>query len=141
MANCPKCKTEVTIPIKSWPVAFIRQRAGAPQVCIGIFKCPRCKSKFRARVKPTTQPPESANLEELVERLKGIREGFVQNLATLRAKIGTLDGERSSLAIKLDELTKAAELRADALEDEVQQLREEIKSLKEFLGSSSTEAT
>jgi len=77
----------------------------------------------------------------LVERLKGIREGFVQNLATLRAKIGTLDGERSSLAIKLDELTKAAELRADALEDEVQQLREEIKSLKEFLGSSSTEAT
>jgi len=87
------------------------------------------------------QPAGSANVKELVERIKVIRGGFVQTLFTLRKKISTIEKERSSLAVKVDELEREAELRADALEDEVQRLREDIKSLKELLDPSSTETT
>ena len=129
------------MPIKSWPVAFIRERAGVPQVRVGIFECPTCKSKFRSRAKAADQPAGPANVKELVERIKVIRGGFVQTLFTLRKKISTIEKERSSLAVKVDELEREAELRADALEDEVQRLREDIKSLKELLDPSSTETT
>jgi predicted nucleic acid-binding Zn-ribbon protein len=59
----------------------------------------------------------------------------MQTLKTLREKIRTLETERAGLMVEIEKLKKVAESRADALENEVSQLREEIKSLKELLGS------
>ena len=114
---------------------------GAPQLCVGIFECPKCKSKFRSHVEAPAQPAESANIKELVERIKSIREGFVQTLTTLRSKMSTLERERAGILVEVEELKSAAESRVNALEDEVKQLREEIKSLKELFDPNSAEAS
>jgi predicted nucleic acid-binding Zn-ribbon protein len=68
--------------------------------------------------------------------MRDIRAGFMQTLRTLREKIQTLETERASLMVEIVKLKKVAESRAGALEKGVNQLREEVKSLKELLGSS-----
>ena len=142
MVECPSCGTEVATALKSWPVSFGKQeQQEAPQLCIGIFECPKCKSKFRSRVEASAQPAESASIKELVEKIRGIREGFVQTLTTLRAKMSTLESDRAGLLVEVEELKSAAETRVNALEDEVKELREEIKSLKELFGPDSAEAS
>ena len=137
LVECPSCGTEVANAVKSWPVSFGKhgESDAHSQLCVGIFECPKCKSKFRSRVKPTAEPAEPASVSDLVERIKGIREGFSQTLTTLRGRIRTLETERSGVLGEMDELKRAAESRADALEDEVRQLREEVKSLRELFGS------
>lgn len=106
---------------------------GKPQFCVGVFECPECKSKFRARVDTQPESKEATDVVGLVERINSIRDGLSQSLNTLRAKIKMLETERSSLLAEVDELKRTAESRADALEDEVVQLREDIKSLREVL--------
>jgi len=54
----------------------------------------------------------------------------------LREKIGRLETERASLLVDIEELKKVAEARANALEVDVKELREELRSLKELLGVS-----
>ena len=137
MVECPSCGTEVANAVKSWPVSFGKhgESDAHSQLCIGIFECPKCKSKFRSRVEQTTKPAETASVSDLVERIKGIREGFAQTLATLRGRIRMLETERAGVLGEMDELKMAAKSRADALEAEVEQLREEVKSLRELFGS------
>jgi len=72
----------------------------------------------------------------MVKKIKEIREGLTQTLRALREKINTLETERASLLVEIEQLKKVAESRANALEVEVKQLREEIKSLRELLGVS-----
>jgi predicted nucleic acid-binding Zn-ribbon protein len=60
----------------------------------------------------------------------------MQTLSNLREKIKTWETERAGLMTEIEKLKKVAESRANALEDEVTQLREEIKNLKELLGDS-----
>jgi septal ring factor EnvC (AmiA/AmiB activator) len=138
VAECPRCGTEVATASKSWPVHFGKPQQGRmSQLAIGIFECPQCKTKFRSRMKTSAQQTSPPNVRELVDRIKGIREGFLLTLATLREKISTLEKERSTLLAEAEELRRAAESRANALESEVSQLRQEIKSLKEVLDSAS----
>ena len=140
MVQCPHCKTEVHSPSKSWPVHFgKKQQDCTHQLVIGIFECPQCKTKFRSGLRTNTQHVESPNIGELVDRIKSIREGFVQSLSTLREKINTLEKERSVLLAEAEELREVAQSRADALQSEVSQLRQEIKALKELLDSTGTE--
>ena len=47
-----------------------------------------------------------------------------------------LETERASLLGEIEELKRVAEARANALETEVNWLREELKSLRELLGAS-----
>ena len=137
MVECPSCGTEVANAVKSWPVSFGKhvESDAHSQLCVGIFECPECKSKFRSRVEPKAESSETVSVSDLVERIKGIREGFVQTLATLRGRIRMLETERAGVLGEMDELKRDAESRADALEDEVRQLREEVKSLRELFGS------
>ena len=138
MVECPHCGTEVSTASKSWPVHFGKPQQGRmSQLAVGIFECPQCKSKFRSGVKKDVQQTNPPNVRELVDRIKGIREGFVLTLATLREKISTLEKERSSLLAEAEELRRVAESRAVALESEVGQLRQEIKALRELLDSTS----
>ena len=137
LVECPSCGTEVANAVKSWPVSFGKRGESDvhSQLCIGIFECPECKSKFRSRVKPTSESTETASVSDLVERIKGIREGFAETLATLRGRIRMLETERAGVLGEVDELKRDAESRADALEAEVERLREEVKSLRELFGS------
>jgi transcription elongation factor Elf1 len=137
LVECPSCGTEVANAVKSWPVSFVKRVEGdvRSQVFVGIFECPKCKSKFRARVKPKSEPAEAASVSELAERVKVIREGLVKTLATLRGRIRMLETERAGVLGEMDLLKRDAESRADALEAEVQELREEVRSLRELLGS------
>jgi len=138
LVACPNCRSEVATAIKCWTVSPAKQGANGdiPEFRVGIFECPQCKSKFRSRVEFKSKPAETANVKELVERIKGIREGFMQTLTVLREKMKTLETERSSLLVEIEKLKKVAESRANDLEIEVNQLREELKSLRELLGSS-----
>jgi septal ring factor EnvC (AmiA/AmiB activator) len=140
VVECPSCGAEVAKPVKSWPVSFKKQEEGAlPQVCVGIFECSNCKSKFRSRVALPTESSETTNVKDAVEKIKGIRDGFMLTLKALREKIKTLETERASMMVEIEKLKKAAKSRASVLESENSQLREEIKSLKELLSSGDEE--
>jgi len=137
LAECPSCGTIVEVALKSWPVSFKKQDedCAQPQFLIGIFECPKCKSKFRSRVESAAEPAETPKLQDLVEKVKDIHNGLIQTKKTLHGKIRRMETDRGSLMLEMGDLKKDAESRADALEDEICQLREEIRSLKELLGS------
>ena len=141
MVECPSCGTIVEIALKSWPVSFKKQGEDSahPQILIGIFECPNCKSKLRTRVESPAKPAETQKFQDLVEKVKSIRNGLIQTQKKLRDRINKLQTERGSLMLELGDLKEDAESRADALEGEICQLREEIRSLKELLGSSEGE--
>jgi hypothetical protein len=126
----------VSAAVKSWPVSFKKkgEDEAKTQFIVGVFECPKCKSKFRSRVESTSEPAGTNGVTGLVERINSIREGLTQTLKALRVKIKTLETERACLLTEVEELKRVAELRANALEVEVSQLREEIKSLREVLG-------
>ena len=102
-----------------------------PEFKVGLFECPKCGFKFRSKVEATARHVET----NVVVKIKVIREGLTQTLRILREKIKTLETERTSLMVEIEELKKVAESRANALETEVSELRKEIKALKELLGS------
>ncbi len=139
--ECPSCGTIVEVAVKSWPVSFKKQNedCAQPQFLIGIFECPKCNSKFRSRIESQAKPAEAPKFQDLVEKVKNIQTGLIQTKTTLHDRISSLQKERGSLMLELGDLEKDAESRADALEDEICQLREEIKSLKELLGYSGEE--
>jgi hypothetical protein len=126
----------VEVAVKSWPVSFKKQGEdeAKPQFIVGIFECPSCRSKFRSRVEPTCVPSETNSSACLVERINSIREGLTQTLKALRVKIKTLETERGLLLTEVEELKRIAEMRASALEVEVNELRDEIRSIREVLG-------
>ncbi len=137
MVQCPTCGKEVATPTRSWPVFVkLNEENGKPQFFVGVFKCPGCKAKFRARVDTQPEPKANPDMGNLVERINSIRDGLSQSLNTLRVKLKMLETERAALLTEVDELKRTAESRADALEEEVGELREEIKSMREVLSSS-----
>jgi len=138
LVDCPNCGTEVAVAVKCWTVSPAKHTATGviPEFRVGIFECPKCKSKFRSRVSSTAKPAETKNIKNIVEKITEIREGLTQTLRALRKKINTLETERASLLVEIEQLKKVAESRANALEVEVKQLREEIRSLRELLGVS-----
>ena len=136
MAKCPKCGTEVPVPVKSWPFTLKKstEKGEESKRAIGVFECPNCKARFRAALAVETAIEETASIKNMVEKIKGIRGELVQTLKNLREKIKTLETERGNLMIEIEKLRKVAESRVDALEGEVSMLREEVKSLRDLLG-------
>ena len=137
MVGCPSCGSEATVALKSWPVTFKKQGKyyTKPKFFIGIFQCKQCKTKFRSRTETTVKSAETPTLEELVEKVRSIHSGLIQTRKSLHEKLSRLETERGSLMLELGDLQKDAEFRAEVLEDEICQLRDEIRSLKELLGS------
>ncbi len=136
MVKCPKCGVEVTTPVKTWPIPSRKpaKKGEEPKLIMGIFECPNCKARFRATVQIETETGETANIKNMVERIKGIKGELMLTLKNLREKIKTLETERSNLMIEIENLRKVAESRVIALESEVTMLREEVKSLRDLLG-------
>ncbi len=135
MVECPSCGTEVAVPSQIQQGAHRKRSEEDAKMhsAVGVFECPRCKSKFRSQVETAGAHSEVSSAAGLVERINSIREGLAQTLKTLRVKIKTLETERALLLTEVEELKRVAESRASALEIEVTQLREEIKSLREVL--------
>jgi len=138
LVDCPNCGTEVAMAVKCWTVSPAKHSATGyvPEFRVGIFECPKCQSKFRSRVDSQAKSAESNNVKVLVERIKEIRERLKQTLRGLREKINRLETERASLLMEIEKLKKVAEARANALEVDVKELREELRSLRELLGVS-----
>ena len=138
MVDCPNCGTKVAAAIKCWTVSPAKHTAKGytPEFRVGIFECPKCKSKFRSRVKPKAEVAATKNIKDAAEKIQEIHKGLTQTLRFLREKINELETERWSLLVEIEQLKKVAESRAKALEDEVQQLRKEINSLRELLDAS-----
>ena len=137
LVNCPNCGTKVAVAIKCWTVMPAKHRATGdiPEFRVGIFKCPKCKSKFRAKVDVAAKPAETS-LTVLVAKTKEIHEGFTKTLRSLHEKIRMLETERWGLLVEIESLKKVAQSRASTLESEVNRLREELRSLKDLLGAS-----
>ena len=135
MVKCPKCENDVKIPVKTWPIPSREpsKRGEGPRL-VGIFECPNCKARFRSAVEAETESSETANIKNMVERIRGIKGELMQTLMNLREKINTLETERASLMVEIENLRKVAESRVDALESEVSTLRSEVKSLRDLLG-------
>jgi DNA repair exonuclease SbcCD ATPase subunit len=138
LVDCPKCGTEVAKAIKYWTVSPARysSKGHVPEFRVGIFMCPKCKSKFRSKVDSNAKSAETKNVKVLVEKLEEIRKGLKQTLRGLREKISKLETERATLLVEIEKLKKVAEARANALEGDVKELREELRSLRELLGGS-----
>jgi hypothetical protein len=135
LANCPKCGTDVERPLKTWAIPSRKPlREDEEPRLAGIFECPKCKARFRAAVTVEKRVEETANIKNMVERIRGIKGELVQTLVNLREKIKTLETERANLMIEIDELRKVAETRVSTLEDEVTMLRNDAKSLQDLLG-------
>ncbi len=60
----------------------------------------------------------------------------MQTLKELREKIQTLETQRAQLLAEIESLRKAAETRATTLENELAQMREDAKALREMLSPS-----
>ena len=135
MVKCPKCQNDVEIPVKTWPIPSREplQNGEGPRL-VGIFECPNCKARFRSAVETETGSSETANIKNMVERIRGIKGELMQTLMNLREKINTLETERASLMVEIENLRKVAESRVGALESEVSTLRSEVKSLRDLLG-------
>jgi len=134
LVNCPSCGYEVSNPLKTWSMPSRRspkENQGAKLAA--IFECPNCKARFRSAIEDRIRPQETANIKDIVGRIKTVKEGLMQTLMNLREKIETLEVERANLMTEIENLRRIAESKATALEDEVSTLREEVKSLKELL--------
>jgi chromosome segregation ATPase len=136
LAKCPKCGTEKTYLIKTWPMPVKKRTKDDKnsQSLLGIFECSNCSTRFRAVVEAQSKTEETVSIKNMVERIRGIKGELMQTLKNLREKIKTLETERSNLIIEIDKLKKVAESRVSALESEVLMLRDEVKSLRDLLG-------
>lgn len=135
MSVCPKCGVTVANAVKTWSAALAQTKGaeGKPQIFIGVFVCPSCKTRFRARVRSQPKLEQTANVKNEVARIKEVWVGLMQTLKSLREKIQMLETERKNLIEEVEALRSAAESRVVNLENEVNQMREEAKSLKELL--------
>jgi uncharacterized protein YlxW (UPF0749 family) len=137
LVTCPKCGTTVEPPTKTWTLPIKTTKSGEEQrMTVGMFKCPNCQKRFRAQVE---MPTEGKSIKGMVAKIKDIEGEFVNTLKNLREKLQKLETERSSLLLEIDELKKAAESKASAIENEITMLRDEVKSLKELLGYTESE--
>jgi predicted nucleic acid-binding Zn-ribbon protein len=134
LVNCPNCGFSVTAPVKTWPIPSRKPpRESEETKLAGIFECPSCKARFRSAVDAEMRSQETINIKDMVGRVRTVKEGLMQTLVNLREKIKTLETERANLMVEIENLRRVAELRADALENEVIKLREEVKSFRDLL--------
>jgi len=140
LVNCPNCGFNVTVPVKTWPIPSRRPpREGEETKLATIFECPSCKARFRSAIYAKMASQETISIKDIVGRVRTVKEGLMQTLVNLREKIKTLETERANLMVEIEDLRRVAESRADALENEVTRLREEVKSFRDLLGCAQEE--
>jgi regulator of replication initiation timing len=134
LVNCPNCGFDVSNPVKTWPIPSHGHPRGEKTKLAAIFDCPHCKARFRSAIEATVKTQEAISIKDMVGRIKTVKEGLMQTLVNLREKLKTLETEKANLMIEIENLRKVAESRADTLENEVNELREEARSFRDLLG-------
>ena len=134
MVNCPNCGFDVSNPVKTWPIPSRGRPIWEKTKLAAIFDCPNCKARFRSVVETAVETEETVSIKDMVGRIKTVKEGLMQTLVNLREKIKTLETEKANLMIEIENLRIVAESRAYALENEVNELREEARSFRDLLG-------
>jgi hypothetical protein len=129
---CPKCEAEVGDPFKTWAISRRSSKPGGTPTVFGMYACPECGKRFRARVRSGRK--EEVSIKGVTRKIKGIEVELMSTLKNLREKLKTLETERANLLLEIGELKKMAEAKATALESEIGMLREEVESLKQLLG-------
>ncbi len=124
--------------MKTWVIPS--KNLSEPKRLGSIFECSKCRVRFRSVLRTETER-KATSIADMVSKVKNIKVELTQTLRNLRGKIKKLETERATLMIEIEELRKAAESRADALENEVSILRNEVKSLKALLGYPEQEDT
>jgi len=134
LSVCPRCGAKVDCASKVWSImAKNGNRSGEPQVYVGTFRCPVCKTRFGAQIPAEAKNDRAVNVKNKIERIMQIQGELMQTIKTLKDKIAALEAEKSSLMTEIETLRKTAEARVVTLEAEVGQMREEAKSLRELI--------
>jgi uncharacterized coiled-coil DUF342 family protein len=129
LSVCPRCGTLVPTPKKTWFIVDNPNKTEEKfKLTMGLFKCSKCKKKFR-----TVIGKEKVSFKGAVEEIQVVQQGFAHTLEDLRDKIGKLKDERAELLEQIEELKKSGEQRIATLEEEVASLREEVETLKELV--------
>ncbi len=81
-----------------------------------------------------TQPQEKITIEEIISRLKEINAGLKQAVFNLHDKIELFSSE-PQFQDGLEDLKRDVETKANLLESEVKSLRNDLKTIKDLLGS------
>jgi hypothetical protein len=63
----------------------------------------------------------------------------MNNFKSVIERLRTLENERKNLLLEIEELKKMADSRADALQNEVNMLKEDVRSLRMLLGADEPE--
>jgi len=63
----------------------------------------------------------------------------MSNFKSVIERLRTLENERKNLLLEIEELKKMADSRADALQNEVNMLKEDVRSLRMLLGADEPE--
>ncbi len=134
LSVCPRCGAKVASASKVWPLTPKNgDGSGEPQVFVGGFQCPACKTSFNAQVPTKAKGCRAVNVKNKMDRIMRIQGEFMQTIKALKEKIGALEADKSSLMAEIETLRKTAEARVATLEAEVEQMREEAQSLREIV--------
>lgn len=87
-----------------------------------------------------SEPQKKLTAKESITRLKEIQAGLKQAVFNLHEKIELFSSE-PQFQDGLDDLKRDVETRANDLESEVKRLRNDLKTIKDFLGSNLKEKT
>jgi predicted nucleic acid-binding Zn-ribbon protein len=134
MVNCPKCGSKVQNPLKRWPIPTRKPlREGEKPKLVGIFECSECRGRFRAAVEPETKAPKAEKIEEMVGKIEDVKNQLILMLTNLRKNIKTIETKNAGLMKEIEKLREVSKSKANALEDEVSMLREQVRSLRDLL--------
>ena len=78
---------------------------------------------------------QQPRMEDLIGRLREIQIGLKYSLVDSQEKLDAYDS-RYKMLNSLENVRHEAETRASSLEDEVKNLREELRNIKDLLGGS-----
>jgi hypothetical protein len=139
LVNCPNCGTKQATAVKNWTITPIKRAAAiiTPEIHVGTYECPKCKVTFKSAMPVETvhfEKQQEQTVTVLIGKLTQIRLGLIQNLNNLRRNLEVLESERSGVLFEIGEFKRDAESKAVGLESEVNDLREDIRCLRDLLG-------
>ena len=128
MATCPKCKTKVISPSKTWSILDDPDDKGSmTERKVGFYECTYCTSRFphifgRQRLKIvkseqwqklklsiTEEKDKNSTLQQKIDSLEDEQERLRSGIALLEDKItlAVLEGEEETLQREVELLTNA----------------------------------
>jgi uncharacterized coiled-coil DUF342 family protein len=130
---CPRCGIKINKQIKTLSIIGRHNRnSEQSKVWLGFFICPECQKRFLQIL----EKENAITIKNAVKEIKGIKMGLQQRLNDFKEKIDNLKNERTELLGEIKQLKIEGKKKANTLEEQIGQLRKEVKDLRELLGKS-----